>query len=326
MLFACMAITGTASGGVDEARTWIQRMNAAVTAGNYQGVLVRQARDRRAVLRIVHRMRDGHMQERVAIIPTDEPPPGREFIRHGSDWYAYAPDQRVRLHQTRHRGFGFLPALNGLDSQSLRHYQLLDEGMARMDGLPAQRISLLPGDELRYGYRFWLDPRSALPLKSQLITRAGAVIADITFLSLTTPTTIGDEQLRPEFDTTGFRTMNGDVPFHTAGITRAFTPRAELLPAGFHVARPYPPIEEAKAPGPRTRFLVSDGIAWVSVFVEQAKLSMVAMHKEGSVGDAMVMLGAQACYVAQVEGFTVTVVGEVPAETAKRIAAAMRAN
>ena len=47
-------------------------------------------------------------------------------------------------------------------------------------------------------------------------------------------------------------------------------PRGELMPAGFRVRIFNSREEEAKAPGPRTRFIVSDGIAWVSVFVEKA--------------------------------------------------------
>jgi sigma-E factor negative regulatory protein RseB len=326
-----------ASAGGDEASDWIRRMNETVANSNYEGVLVRQARDRHAVLRIVHRVRDGRMSERVAIIATEGSDPGREFIRNGSEWLAYAPDQRVRLRQTRNRSFGFLTALNGLSRDSTRHYIISSDGIGHIDGRPVQRISLLPRDELRYGYRFWLDPVTALPLKTQLVSRSGDIVSDLSFLSFSTPQKIDDDQLVPAFDTSGFRSMNGDVPLYTPGIAKVFSPRASLLPAGFRTRLLSTPQEEARAPGPRTRFIVSDGIAWVSIFVESTPQEKTPskVSTQGPVGkassreasstptDEAVTLGAQACYVAHRDGFSITVVGEVPPPTAKAIAAAV---
>ncbi len=63
-LFAMLAATATSAGN-DDARDWIMRMNKALATRNYDGVLVRQIGPRRAVLHIVHRVQDGHMNERV---------------------------------------------------------------------------------------------------------------------------------------------------------------------------------------------------------------------------------------------------------------------
>ena len=165
------------------------------------------------------------MNERVAVVSPIGP--GREFVRNGSEWMAYYPEQRVVLVQTRNRSYGFLTALNGLERgiQSLlrdQRWRLRCRSMAgRRGASPWSRATTL-----RYGYRFWLDEKTALPLKTQLVARSGEVIEEISFLSLTLPETIADEQLKPEVDATHFRWMRRDTPIYTPGLQEPSCSRA----------------------------------------------------------------------------------------------------
>jgi sigma-E factor negative regulatory protein RseB len=305
-------------------------MNKALATRNYQGVLVHQSGPYREVLRIVHRVQDGQMKERVTAV---SPIPGREFVRDGSEWAAYYPEQRLVLVQTRNRSYGFLTALNGFSSETRRHYAVSDAGSVPLDGWVARRISLEPLDALRYGYRFWLDEQTALPLKTQLVTSSGEVIEEVSFLSLTLPPTISDEQLKPKVDASAFRWMKRKELVYTPGLKTVFRPRNELMPAGFRVRLFTNPEEEARAPGPRTRFIVSDGIAWVSVVVEQAgrnpNLNDVMGPKDkmraarNARPDGVAVMGSSSAYVAKVKDFNITVVGEVPPATVKAIAEAV---
>ncbi len=310
----------------DSARDWIARMNSALLTRNYEGVLVHQIGPKREVLRIVHRVQDGRMDERVALVSTNGP--GREFVRKGSEWVAYYPEQKIALVQTRNRSYGFLTALNGINDGSSRYYNISDAGPVSLHGRAAQLIRLEPLDALRYGYRFWLDTGTGLPLKTQLVARSGEVLEEIAFVNLSLPEKIPDELLRPEVDTRGFRWMNRDVPMHTPGLTANFSPRKELLPAGFRVRIFTAPSEETRAQGPRTRFIVSDGIAWVSVFVEKAEKEAVERDlkaaKASGRADGVVMVGSTAVYVAHTNGVRITVVGEVPPPTVRSIAEAVK--
>ncbi len=331
MLLAGIAYAGTP---VDPATGWILRMNRALATSNYEGVLVQQIGQHREVFRIVHRVQDKHMNERVAVVsPGGE---GREFVRNGSEWIAYYPGHRVALVETRNRSYGFLIALNGINAQSRRHYTISDGGEAPLDGWTARQISIEPRDDLRYGYRFWLDTKTALPLKTQLVARSGEVIEEISFLTLTLPDSIADSHLKPEFDATHFHWMRRDTPMYTPGLKSAPQPNGALMPAGFRVRIFNSPEEEANAPGPRTRFIVSDGISWVSVFVEtddDKPASAGAAGKGAGAGqkqipgarpDGVVVMGSLATYVARPDGFKVTVVGEVPPPTARLIAEAFQ--
>lgn len=355
MLVSAVAQAGDADGANGDVRSWIGRMNRALTTRNFEGVLVHQVGSQREVLRIVHRVQGGKLSERVAVVSAEGA--GREFVRNGPEWVAYYPEQKVALVQTRNRSFGFLPTLNALSPDIERYYLFANGGSVHVNGRRAQLIRLEPRDDLRYGYRFWLDGRTALPLKTQLVTASGAVIEEISFLSYSMPESIPDELLKPDVDTTGFRWMRRDVPVHTPGLKPAFVPKRELLPAGFRVHIFSSPEEEARAEGPRTRFIVSDGVAWVSVFVEKSDSGRDSGRESADSArradppaasgaratppattrsdrndrnerpersDGAAQMGSSAAYVSRIGGVRVTVVGEVPPATVKTIAEAMR--
>ncbi len=338
---ALAMVLATVAQATDSARDWITRMNRALLTRNYEGVLIHQTGAMREVKRIIHRVQDGRMSERLSVVSSDGP--GLEFIRNGPEWTAYYPEQHMALVQTRNRSYGFLAALNGLNDKSANYYTITDGGVVMLDGRAAERISLEPRDTLRYGYRFWLDAKTALPLKTQLVTSMGEVLEDISFISISFPEKIADERFKPEMNTAGFRWKRVDIPMYTPGLQKVFTPRADLLPAGFRTRIFTSPDEEAKAVGPRTRFIVSDGVAWVSLWVEKpaqgsapppAKNTQGSGAKDkpatspsggpGARADGVVVMGSTAGYVVNVDGFKITAVGEVPPSTVKAIAEAVR--
>jgi sigma-E factor negative regulatory protein RseB len=304
--------------GADDARVWIARMNEALSTRSYDGVFTHVMGNRREVMRIIHRMHNGRMAER--LVSTDGS--GREFVRNGTEWIAYFPDRRMAVVETRNRSFGFISTLKGLSAESERYYTIRSVGSRRVLGKAAQIVHVEPRDALRYGYRFWLDEKTAMPLMTQLVTDDGAVLEEIAFISLTLPESISDDLLKADVDTTGYRWLRRDGGPQAAPQS-GFKPRADRLPPGFDVRLPN------EAPGsqsaaPRSRFIVSDGIAWVSVFVEVASAKpRVAPHGAAARPDGVVQMGSSAAYVAQVQGYRVTVVGEVPARTVRAIAEAV---
>jgi hypothetical protein len=146
------------------------------------------------------------------------------------------------------------------------------------------------------------------------------VIEEIAFISPPSlPETVPDESLKPEVDPTGFSWKNRDVPLYNPAVKRALAPRGDLLPAGFRVRIFINPPPGEKPPGPRTRFIVSDSIGWVSVYVDVDKPPV-----ETPASGRLMMMGPTAIYSSQVEGYRVVVMGEVPPHTIKAIAEAVR--
>lgn len=314
-LLAMLAQVALASGSPD-ARAWIARMNEALAKRNYDGVFVQQVGSRRDTLRIIHRMRDGRMTER--LIFTDGS--GREYIRNGSEAVWYVPEKHAVIVEERGRVSGYITALYGVSAETEKYYQLRSaERSVRVRGFTARLITVEPRDELRYGYRYWIDEKTSMPVRTQLVSPAGEVLGEISFISMALPETVDDELLKPDVDTAGFRWLRRDTPAPANSIKITFVPRENLMPPGFRVKTFGGSTPSATAP--RSRFIVSDGVAWVSVFIEKigADQPGVTSRSEG-----LVQMGTTAAFTASAAGHRITVVGDVPAPTVKAIAAAVQ--
>lgn len=309
LLALCAPLAQAGSSGLE----LIGRMNEALARRNYDGVFVQQIGNQRETLRIIHRMRDGRMTER--LISTNGS--GREFIRDGSESISYLPDQKLVRVEERGRASGFITALYGVSSEAEKHYALRSaERPVRVNGFTARLVTVEPRDEYRYGYRFWIDEKTAMPVRTQLVAPGGLVMSDVTFISMTLPDVIADELLKPDVDTTGFRWVRRETPAPPNSLSTAFVPREPLMPPGFHIK--FNSEQPASAP-PRTRFIISDGIAWVSVFVEKSEVADARSggkkHSEGAG-----RMGTLSAFTASMSGHRITVVGEVPPATVKAIA------
>jgi sigma-E factor negative regulatory protein RseB len=231
-LFAATATAGQAA-APGEVFSWIQRMNKVLVEGNFDGVFERRSGDKSQQWRIVHRFKDGEMMERVVAMDGS----GYEQKRKGDQFAEYRPQLRAVFTSTRTRSFGYIPTLNGLDGQAANHYNISDQGRSRLLGRDVQVIRIDPRDDLRFGYRFWLDAGSALPLKLQRVTRDGAVVKEIAFTFINAPllpTDIPDEQLRVGVDFSKFKLVDNDkrMPFHDPRLKRSLAPQPSLMPAG----------------------------------------------------------------------------------------------
>jgi len=313
-LLAVLAQVAMASGPSD-ARAWIARMNEGLARHNYDGVFVQQIGAKRETWRIIHRMRDGRMTER--LISTDGS--GREFVRNGSEAVWYWPDRKMVLVEERGRSSGYITALYGVSAETEKYYQLRSaERPVRVRGFTARLITVEPRDDLRYGYRYWIDEKTSMPVRTQLVSPAGEVLGEISFISMSLPDSVDDELLKPDVDTAGFRWLRRDTPAPANSIKMTFVPRENLMPMGFRVKTFGAPTP---ATAPRSRFIISDGIAWVSVFIEKigADPPGVTRRSEG-----LVQMGTTAAFTASAAGHRITVVGDVPPATVKAIAVAVQ--
>jgi sigma-E factor negative regulatory protein RseB len=325
LLLACaagMALVQPVIAGSDDPRVWIARMNEALATRNYDGVFVTRVGEHRETLRIIHRIKDGRMSER--LVSTDGS--GREFVRNGPEWVAYYPDRKIAIAEQRNRPSGFIASLNGLSRESDNYYEIRYEERQRLQGVNTRVITVRPRDGLRYGYRFWIDEKTGMPYRTQLETAGNEIIEEISFIALSLPASISDDMLKPDVDATGFKWLRRDAPTARSAVKVTFLPRTELLPVGFRVTVASPPI--GSDGGPRTRFIISDGLAWVSVFVEAAG-SQPGMdgkngHGMGPRPEGAMQMGASAVYTLRQEGHRITAVGEVPPATVKAIAESLR--
>ena len=76
-------------------------------------------------------------------------------------------------------------------------------------------IAVNPKDQFRFGYRLWLDEKTAMPLKTQLCDSRGQVIEQIFFARLEMPENIPDSDLAPAVHTEGMRWVRQGPPRET---------------------------------------------------------------------------------------------------------------
>ena len=202
---------------------------------------------------------------------------------------------------------GPIPSVFSFDIGILENsYDFVSVGKSRILGRPAQIIRIVSKDANRYGYWLWLDQESGLLLKTALITREGNLLEQIQFTYL---------DIAPTLATSLKHLAEAELPkvvnLSTQTEKTQFSWQVNWLPLGF---------ERVKADRHRINLTqqsvefmqFSDGLVDVSVYVSPSKSSKrgVEFVKDG----ATVVLNQV------VNSKEISVVGKIPANTAKAIA------
>jgi sigma-E factor negative regulatory protein RseB len=299
---------------------WLERMNQALTTRNYDGTFTHWQGGAVETLRIIHRLQDGQVAERLVSLDGS----GREFIRTGSSLACYLPDRRTVLVEQRpaQESLAGFPAVS---SEAAGNYDIREVARMRLNRRNTHVISVAPRDEFRYGYRLWIDDSTAMPLKSQLCDTDGSVIEQLVFASLTMAAHIPDSAFRPEVSTDGFQWLRND-----AAPPAATPPAAAPSPATVWSALKLPPGFRMMMRGPQTlpgsaapvdHLVFTDGLAAVSVFVESRPAD-----GPGEVAEVRsARVGSSSAFSTVMNGYKITAVGEVPPATVQLIATQVRA-
>jgi sigma-E factor negative regulatory protein RseB len=310
LLWLAMSLASAAALGADTPQSWLDRMNAALTTRNYEGVFSHWQNGTVETLRIVHRVMDGAVTERLESLDGS----GRQIVRSGAELTCYLPDQRTVL--VERAPPSLLPAgLPKFDAAMADFYQLDNQGTMRQMGQKAVLITVTPRDGYRYGYRLWIQRSSGMPLKSELIDTDGKIIEEMVFSSLSLRHHIADDEFKPQLVTTGFVWLRDDaapapaVPAEGPGVWNNAP-----LPPGFHLAAQTTQM----MPGvtvPVTHLVFSDGVATVSVFIQTA----VFHDPPNQAGAAMAQVGSSSAFTTVRSGHKFVALGEVPPATVRYI-------
>jgi sigma-E factor negative regulatory protein RseB len=302
----------------DDAAGWLERMNRALTTRNYDGTFSHWHGGTVEMLRIIHRVQDGRVAERLVSLDGS----GREFIRTGSSLTCYLPDKRLVVVEQRassERLVGFPE----VDNQTASFYDIRDTARTRLNRRNTHVITVSPRDEFRYGYRLWIDDGTAMPLKTQLCDAHGHVIEQIVFANLKLPARIPDSAFRPDLSTDGFQWLRSDAALPPAPASGSVMWNVLKLPPGFRMMTRQAQMLPGAA-GPVDHLVFSDGLASVSVFVEsQSHTGAGSADQPPVVQSARV--GSSSAFSTVIDGHKVTAVGEVPPVTVRFIASQVKA-
>jgi sigma-E factor negative regulatory protein RseB len=295
----------------DDASGWIARMNNAVEQLNYRGRYVHWQGATAETLYIVHAYDDGHVSERLLSLDGA----GREILRDGDSVRCILPDRETVLLESGSKPSPLSVLPNYSDTVAANYSFQLHE-TARIADRRTRIVSILPRDEMRYGYRLWLDDETAMPLKSQLIDENDEIVEQVFFTDIEIAIPIAPAELAPTINDEGF-TLVSDRPLsNPASAAENVSLIAEKLPPGFSLSV----ASKGSMAGSRypvDHLVFSDGLATVSVFVEDPKSSpeIAAGHSR---------LGTANAFSTSFEGRRVTAIGEVPRRTVESIARSLR--
>lgn len=306
-----LLLSGIGLALADDASVWLDRMNHAVQSLNYRGEFVHSKGDSSQTLAIIHRVADGEVQERLWSLDG----PVREILRDDREVKCILADQKTVVVEQRAQASLSGPAFPSLTPELQQFYDFIaHDKMQRIAGRTTHVLDVRPRDPYRYGYRLWLDQETSLPLRSDLVTGDGERMEQLYFIHVSFPETIPAEDLQPELSAEGFShyrraaaaddTQQSGIPEWVIGD----------LPRGFRMEsvqhRP-----GLKANTQVEHLVFSDGLASVSVFIEELPESE----------EPMVGLADTASVYGTLYGpYQITVMGDVPGRTLRRIARSAR--
>ena len=293
----------------DSAHALLQTMRDATRQLNYEGVFVYMRGTQIDSMRLVHKYDGGVEMERMISLSG----PAREVIRDGTlVTCLFADDQEAMVEKNPPRdiiNIGFSAPVEKLVSS----YNFAIEGADRVAGRSATVVGVMPEGDDRYGYKLWIDHDSKLLLKSLILGRGGRTLEQVQFTHISILDDIAPERLHPEIGGSGF-TWRTDPDGENNGAARPSESawRVRWLPSGFE-------LKESNIQSmvtshmPVSHLVFSDGLAMVSVFVEELLDGDQALQGFSS-------RGAVNAFSRVANDHQITVVGDVPLPTIKQIA------
>lgn len=286
---------------------WLDRMSTAVTSTNYEGTVIRRQRGESEALKVAHLIIDGVVNERLA----SQEGNGLEIIRIGNEVHCILPDQKSVLVETWNNQSTLFTALPRSEATRTTQYDLSLVREGRVAGRAAIMLAVRPHDEYRYGHRIWLDKKTAFPLKTSLVDAYGEVIEEIKFAEIMIGDNVSAASLAPSVELDSFTWFREPDSYQSVDVETDW--QCDDLPAGFRVISTKTELF-GDSEQPTTHITFSDGIAKISVFIAE-------ISAEESSGWALV--GTANSFTADIDGFQVTAVGEVPGVTVQRVASSM---
>lgn len=307
LLCSPLAQAGGCPGADAEALKWLDKMARSVHEVSYHGVVTFQrGGDDMQVMQVSHSVADGTASESmtqltgqgVKVVRVDHPlecvHPGHKLLQIGED-------------------------IKSGNCGVAEHYRFSVSDGERVAGRRAVRIMVAPTDMYRYGYVLELDQRTGLLLKTATIGRGNKVLEKFQFADLSykgrnpegAEVSLVHEASHPMPSKLSLgAAAKVDEPAVGPGTrTLKHSWDVNWLPRGFTVTDSQP-----RNVGRKT---FTDGLAVFSVFLEE-------LDREIRPGEGVVNEGSTTSYSRGMalsgEPVLVTVVGEVPVNTARMVA------
>ena len=314
---AAASAAGPAPAPANEVRGWLLRIHDAASHRNFQGTFVVSGGGSVASARISHFYEGPNQYERIESLDGRQ----RKVFRVNAVVHTVWPASHVAMIEQRGLLNSFPALLQAGDDGLSQWYEVQPEGLDRVAGHEANVLVVRARDAYRYGYRLWADHDSGLLLRVDVIGEHGDVLETSAFSDVAigvrpqpgsivqamrrldgyrivtpalTPTTLGKEGWTMRPVVSGFKEVSC--------VSRQIDNPREVT------AEPAPP--------PVIQTIYSDGLTYVSVFIEPYRAD-----RHGQ--PILASLGATLTLTQRLGDWWVTIVGDTPQATLKVFAGAL---
>ena len=302
-----LALTACAARADGDALSWLQRIHTATEKLSYSGTFVYRSGDQTETSRIIRIVGRNGARERLETLDGQR----REIVRSGDEVKCYLPDSMtVKVDkQTDHMVFPKLLPENLQDISE--RYEASKGGIERIAGYDCQAIVLEPRDKMRYGHKLWADTNTGMLLKSQTLDEKNEVVEQFAFTQIAIGGKIDLGQLKSRLLA---KSRNWHIE-HSGAVATSLAASGWTIKPELPGFKKVTEMKRTQGGSSEVGHVVySDGLAAVLVFIEP-------MNKRSSLPQpGLSRQGAINIYSRQLDNHLVTVVGEAPAESVKRLA------
>ncbi len=320
LLTLTLSVISVQSIAAEDAWLMLQKTAYAARELNYQGVFSYQNGKQVRSVQITHMNRDGQEMTRNLVLNAKlQAKQSREVFSQGNDILIVSPKNESNNTSTvvieKRRGQNLFPAMLPTDLQVLKtSYTTRISATEMVAGRGTQVIELIANDNYRYSYKIWADAEFGLLLKMTLIDSNKKTLEQFEFTQLSMLNSRDVNWFQPKIDVKKNYVTDVSAPANHVDTNWIV---AEL-PTGYmkvdHVVLNLP-----GKTSPVDQMIFSDGIASVSLFIEPISKSIHPKTGHMVIGSTNICANV-------IDGYQITVVGEVPAATVLQIAKAVTFN
>ena len=303
LVFPALVIAAT---DIEEAKALLSKMHKAAHMQNYKGTFVYGQNNKLSTMKIIHSVDANGERERLVSMDGT----GREVIRNKNSVTCILPDKKSVVVEKSRPSTNFPPAFPMAIESLVENYTFKVSEQSYVAGRKVQKLEILPKDKYRYGHNIWVDSEKGLLLKTNLVDQDGEAIETFMFTSVSFLDSVPEKLLTPTISGKNFTWYEADEP---DDVEEKHTAKWQVknMPSGFKEDM----MRQHKMPvskSPMDHMVISDGLASVSVFIEQ---------KEGNNSNMIggSRMGAVNAHRRVMDNYYVTVVGEVPQSTVRLI-------
>jgi sigma-E factor negative regulatory protein RseB len=309
----------TATAPVDMS-TLIRRIQESTRQRNFTGTFVISSGSHLSSSRILH-ICDGKDQiERIEALDGQM----RRVFRHNDAIHVFWPGSKTALVEQRDFIGRFPSPLQPGEAARLDMYELQAGGDDRIAGHEAQVVTLRPRDGWRYARRLWVERRTGLLLRSDLLNERGDIIESSAFSELQIGPRLQAQPVLQEMNrfegyrvsrptyvlsdlaSEGWALRQPIAGFDVQRVVRrptGFGPQRTTTSSAASAESAPPPADSAML-----QAIYSDGLSHVSVFIEPY---VASQHRR----DTPATLGSMTAVSRRLGDWWITAVGAVPLAT-----------